>query len=158
MDLDRQLYSWNKPCPMGCSYCFAKWPNYTGQPAIDYLWNCPSNSIIYPCCDSDMADGAEISERLLNIAKKSPRMYVSISVKRMPELDSLESLNTLNRYLKDTNKGFVKIGISLTTKYRLEEIEPGTDSFFQRKELFLQVFPPDELLLHDVPLVLKLVC
>lgn len=139
MAMNRQLFSGEKACLSNCAYCFAKWSDYKKQPNMETCQIGPGKTIIYPCCDSDINENLEIIHRLWKIAESGSEIYVSISTKRAIPNKRLEQYGKLNRYLQENKKGFVKISVSITTKYRIEDIEPGTDNYEKRKALFGQL-------------------
>ncbi len=136
MDNNRKLFSGNNSCSADCKYCFAKWDDYARQATIDVWQGELLEQIIYPCCDSDINDNWEAIHKLWRIAERCAKVCVSISTKRTIEEDYLIQYSELNRYLKQNKKGFVKISVSVTTKHKVAEIEPGTDHFETRRMFF----------------------
>ncbi len=134
--INRQLFSGCKPCSSNCSYCFAKWAEYTPQRKLDVWESRNLASVVYPCCDSEISKNNEVIEELWRMAKKTKNIYISIAVKGEIDSNVLDLYKKLNQYLKEKGKGFIKFSISLTTKYRLSEIEPNTANYNERQDIF----------------------
>ena len=135
----RYLFSGLNKCPSNCKYCFAKWENkYYSMPQFNINTindNLSDKLVLYPCCDSDFfaqSDAENIMNNLLTINKK---VYISISTKNSISNSSLDKIQKLDRYLRINNLGFVKISISFSTKYRIDEIEQNTLSYSERLKL-----------------------
>lgn len=139
MTINRKLFSGETPCSAKCAYCFAKWPAYVGQDVISVWNNEEIGPIVYPCCDSDINGTRDLTQQLWKIAENNHSTYISISTKNVLAADLLDQYEQLNRYLSEHQKGFVKIGVSVTNKYRIGELEPGTDSYERRRELFVDL-------------------
>lgn len=137
--ITRHFYSGDIPCFANCSYCFAKWKTYNPPQKAYFLGDPKSTSVVYPCCDSDISQNAKIISDLWSIAKNSKEIFFSVSVKRSIDNDVLDLYKELDKYLQAEKKGFVKISISLTTKYRIDELEPNTMSYEERKKLFVHL-------------------
>lgn len=139
MEICRKLFSGKETCSANCAYCFAKWPNYVKQPILDIQQIPDGGVILYPCCDSDICENETEWDHLWAIATRAAKLYVSISTKRWIPDKLILQYQRLNQYLREQKKGFVKISISLTTKYQIDQIEPGTDDYYRRKQLFEQL-------------------
>lgn len=129
----RNLYSVNNPCQAGCAYCFAKWEDiYTGQPLLETA-NIDNESIIlYPCCDGELFDQTGVIDNIKAIANDTEKIYVSISTKRALNQEEFNYILTLNHWLEEHNKGFVKFSVSVSTKTKICEIEPSTADYGDR--------------------------
>ncbi len=134
--LTRVLFSGKNQCPANCAYCFAKWENYTPQPTIDFWHDNEMAEVVYPCCDSDIEQNGTVLSNLWEKAKTLQKLYISISTKRSINDTTLKLYKKLDQFLQDNKKGFIKIGVSLTTKYRIAEIEPGTAGYDERRLFF----------------------
>lgn len=137
MEMNRQLFSGKTPCSANCMYCFAKWPDYIKQPVINIQQISDESVIVYPCCDGDICENNGDLDYLWDIAKRETKTYISISTKKRIPNEHIMQYRELDHYLRSHKKGFVKISVSLTTKYLLNQLEPGTDSYFERREFFL---------------------
>lgn len=137
--LTRILFSGKNQCPANCAYCFAKWKNYTPQPIIDFWTDNEIAEVVYPCCDSDIEQNDTVLTILWEKAKTLPKLYISISTKRSINDATLKLYKELDRFLQNDKKGFIKISVSLTTKYKIEELEPGTARYDERKLFFEQL-------------------
>lgn len=72
----------------------------------------------------------ELSER--------PNLIVSFSTKQSLSDEILAYLKSIHEKLQE-NGGFLKLGVSITTKSMLEEIEPNTASYQERIEMLKRV-------------------
>lgn len=134
--LSRSLFSGDHICPSNCLYCFAKWLDYNCQSTLRDWQNQAMCPVVYPCCDSDFERNSEILPQLWKMAKELSSLYVSISTKHTVNDDILTQYKDLNRSLIDNGKGFVKISVSITTKYRIQELEQCTDAYDERRKFF----------------------
>lgn len=139
MTINRKLFSGEKSCSAKCVYCFAKWPSYVSQDTISVWRNEEIGPIVYPCCDSDTGGNMDLIQWLWRIAESNHHIYVSISTKKAFTASLLNQYDQLNQYLREYKKGFVKISVSVTSKYRIQELEPGTDSYDCRQEFFTEL-------------------
>ena len=129
----RNLYSVNNPCQAGCAYCFAKWKDiYTGQPSLETANIDNEGIILYPCCDGELFDQTGVIDKIKDISKDSKKIYVSISTKRMLNQKEFNNILTLNQWLNEHNKGFVKFSVSVSTKTKICEIERSTADYSDR--------------------------
>jgi DNA repair photolyase len=120
-------------CPFGCSYCFADFSQYEPQQYLeDFLdgkVNFLPGDIIYPACDVEFfqLDGwREILETLCELP-----IVISISTKSKLSSNDVSDVRRLyQKILK--NGGFLKIGISVSTKYSVSTIEPKTPLYSHR--------------------------
>ena len=132
----RLLFSAGVPCQAGCKYCFAKWKdvNYSMTRFEDVRLN-EESAIVYPCCDGEFFDQNNIIDYVRELANQMNKVYLSISTKREINNDEIVSLTRLNHELVSSNKGFVKVAISLSSISMLEEIEPNTMTYTERLSL-----------------------
>ena len=129
----RQLYSANTPCHAGCKYCFAYWKDiYKSQPSIEAAMPHNDSTIIYPCCDGELFEQNDIIDNIKSVAHKVKNLYVSVSTKRIITCEEIGRLISLNEWLKEKERGFVKFSVSVTTKSRIDEIEPRAASYNER--------------------------
>lgn len=96
-------------------------------------------AVIYPCCDGNFFDQNELFESVKEVAKSMDKVYVSISTKSSINDEKMAKLTQLNQELLSEDKGFVKLGISLSNISMISEIEPGTISYAERLSLAKQI-------------------
>lgn len=131
----RKFYSAKVPCNAGCQYCFAKWHEiYKEMSQIDSEIISDKESIIYPCCDGEFFEQQHLIDAVKKIASEMNRVYVSVSTKKHFTDENISTLAQLHCNLVQQKKGFVKLGISLSSKSMLSEIEPKTMSYSERLE------------------------
>ena len=134
----RSMCSASAPCSFNCKYCFAKWHDiYPKQPLLNSIKD-GDCIILYPCCDGEFFDQRNIIFDVKNLLKTTNQVYVSISTKRDLSLSEFQNVVDLNDWLIKNNKGFVKFSVSVSTKSRICEIEPGTTSYENRLSLVNQ--------------------
>lgn len=132
----RNLCSVQTPCAGGCKYCFAKWNDiYSRQPTLEKVTINDDCTILYPCCDGEFFDQDEIIAIVKNVSKTAKRVYISVSTKREMQEKEFENILSLNRWLTETDKGFVKFSVSISTKTKICEIEPNTITYNERISL-----------------------
>lgn len=132
----RKLFSADVSCKADCQYCFARWNNmYRKLPHLESADLSEKKAIIYPCCDGNFFDQNELLDSIKEIAKSMDKVYVSISTKNFIGDEEIIKLTQLNQELLSEDKGFVKLGISLSNISMINEIEPGTISYAERLSL-----------------------
>ncbi len=134
--MDRTLYSTKSKCSGGCKYCFARWGDPAPEfPLVDaeFAIHRTQKHVIYPCCDGDFNSNAALFKSLKKLSER-PNLIVSVSTKQLLSNETLSFLKGVHEKLKE-NAGFLKLGVSITTKSMLEEIEPGTASYQDRLEM-----------------------
>ena len=129
----RKLYSAKTPCHAGCKYCFARWEDiYDGQPSIENA-NLDNDSIIlYPCCDGELFEQIDIINNIKALSYKAKKIYISVSTKRKLTVEEMNYLISLDRLLKENDKGFIKLSVSVSTKSKVAEIEPNAAVYSER--------------------------
>lgn len=122
-----------KKCPFGCTYCFTEFNNYIRPPSIYSLLDgsilIDDIDIIYPACDIDffaLKNWREILQSLVKYKKT-----IVISTKATLTNDDVSFIFKIYQQLLSCG-GFLKIGISITTKFSVENIEPKTPSYDNR--------------------------
>lgn len=70
-----------------------------------------------------------------DFSHKSKKVYFSISTKQSIADEEIARIGEFDRELRSTNRGFVKLAISISNISMLEEIEPRTLSYLQRLAL-----------------------
>lgn len=129
----RNLCSAQIPCSGGCKYCFAKWNDiYVGQPSLETAIIDDNFTILYPCCDGEFFDQHEIISAVKEVSNTAKKVYISVSTKRKLQRSELNNILSLNQWLTETGKGFVKFSVSISTKSKLNEIEPSTMTYNER--------------------------
>lgn len=129
----RKLFSAGVSCKADCQYCFARWNNmYCKLPNLESANLSEKEAVIYPCCDGDFFDQNGLLESVKEIAKNMDKVYVSISTKSFISDEEIVKLAQLNQELLSKDKGFVKLGISLSNISMINEIEPGAISYAER--------------------------
>jgi len=133
--LRRTLFASNKPCSLGCVYCFAKFRNYSPQHPLPKFsdervrWN----HIAYPTCDSEFfSDPSAVSGLENLVAATEDPIFVSISVKLPISSKQARFLRELNERLDREKRGFIKCSVSLSVKFQLRRYEPRTPSYARR--------------------------
>lgn len=132
--LTRMLMSIDdQACPFGCTYCFAQFEQYVPPSTLIDIEaepaRCANVDILYPACDSDLfarKDFEEILHRVGAFGKS-----VSVSTKAQVGDRAVSALRTLQRTLSSSG-AVVKVGISISTKYSVSEIEPSTPGYDAR--------------------------
>ena len=133
--MERTLYSLKAACHGGCQYCFAQWNEYAPRfqpPSSELLINRTKKHVIYPCCDGDFVVCDSFFESMEQLSMRR-NIIISISTKQSLSDDALASLKHIHKNLQ-INGGFLKVGISITTKSMIKTIEPGTSSYQKRIE------------------------
>ncbi len=138
--MDRTLYSFKSGCSGGCKYCFAQWGEHAPDfPPVctEFAINRTKKHIVYPCCDDDFVFSASFNELLEELSRRQ-NLIVSISTKQWLSDDMLFFLKHIDEVLRG-NGGFLKLGISITTRSMVEEIEPGAASYQARLETLKRI-------------------
>ena len=132
----REFFSASTPCSSGCQYCFAKWGNkHTEFLQVDSAQRVEDGTIVYPCCDGEFLRQQRYIECMRDFSHKSKKVYFSISTKQSIADEEIARIGEFDRELGSTNRGFVKLAISISNISMLEEIEPRTLSYLQRLAL-----------------------
>ena len=117
----RKLYSANTPCHAGCQYCFARWNDiYDGQPLFENVIFDNDSIILYPCCDGEFFEQNNIINKIKDLTNNLQKVYISVSTKRNLSSEETKCLISLNKWLRNSGKGFVKTTASLRYKHRCE--------------------------------------
>lgn len=138
--MDRTLYSTKNKCSGGCKYCFAQWGSPAPEfPLIDaeFAINRTQKHVIYPCCDGDFVLNSALFESLEKLSER-PNLIVSVSTKQLLPNETLSFLKSIHEKLKE-NAGFLKLGVSITTKSMIKEIEPNTASYRDRLRMLERI-------------------
>ena len=129
----RKLYSANTPCHAGCQYCFARWNDiYDGQPLFENVIFDNDSIILYPCCDGEFFEQNNIINKIKDLTNNLQKVYISVSTKRNLSSEETKCLISLNKWLRNSGKGFVKVSVSVSTKTMLSEIEPNAATYSDR--------------------------
>lgn len=133
----RLLLKGDYSCPFNCKYCFAdlKCFNNSRLPTKESLFTDYFEAdILYPCCDSELELTKDTICEILQNAKSSNALAVSISTKGRGSKRLISNLSELNHILAD-NGILLKYSISISTKTQIAAIEEGASSYKQRLEL-----------------------
>lgn len=133
-NMKRFLYRGNKQCPFGCAYCFAILEQYKPQPAfIQFAESLSGVNVVYPSCDSELTLQPDYLSTLSTYIKslRTPTI-ISFSTKSSIKASDLESLCELNRFMNNNELGFVKVGVSISTKDFVSIYEPNTPPYETR--------------------------
>lgn len=154
----REFFSTGEPCKAGCAYCFARWNSeYCVQSLSCNGKKGVRRAVVYPSCDGDFFERKQNISMVKKLAETMDNMYVSVSTKCAITPDVLKALCDLNSFLRQENKGFVKVSMSITTKSMIDEIEPGTLHYEDRLMLLKEIanlgFPTSITLKPILPLV-----
>lgn len=133
MALRRIFLSSDDPtCRFGCVYCFTRFSQYNKGTFGTIEKSAPplsQQSIIYPACDYDLFTRDNPLEKLAPLVDNSN--YISLSTKAHLPDQTILGLKKLHSR-QATHSGLLKIGISITTKFRINEIEKGAASYEER--------------------------
>lgn len=122
-------------CPFGCKYCFAKFSQYRSPISLQDVEKSPSLldgiDVIYPACDIDFFALTEAPDLLwrLSALKRS----ISISTKARLSTHMAQVAGAVHAILLKSG-AVLKVSVSISTKYKVCEIEPGTSSYKIRLE------------------------
>lgn len=121
------------PCRFACTYCFAGFSQYARPMTLEELEAQPSRAddfdILYPACDTDLfarSDYESILDRVVRFGKS-----ISISTKAVMNRRALRALTPIAEELSRKSAA-VKVGVSLSTKYGVPQIEPRTPPYQMR--------------------------
>ncbi len=122
-----------RTCPFGCKYCFAKFSQYRPPERFDgvkfALEGSESPQLVYPACDVDLFAFHDVERFLLEMMKW--KSSISISTKATLKPTVLSLLGQLADVLR-TQGAVLKIGVSFSTKFAINDIEPGTAPYSVR--------------------------
>lgn len=122
-----------QPCRFGCTYCFAQFSQYEPPMTLNDVLRKPELvhpfDVIYPACDTDLFarnDFEYILEKIVEFGKS-----ISISTKANINNRAIKALISAASELRKVG-AVVKVGISISTKHRIPEIEPRTPGYRSR--------------------------
>lgn len=122
-----------EPCRFGCTYCFAQFAQYEQPRTLREIEARPELvdhiDVIYPACDTDLfarRDYEDVLERVTNLRKS-----ISISTKASVGRRAISALQTASNALSRFG-AVIKVGVSISTKYSIPEIEPRTPGYRSR--------------------------
>lgn len=134
--MERHFFTTEYVCLNKCQYCFEAFNEYK-FPAISYdRVEKLDNSIIYPACNTELF----LNEQLIDffkeyIDKGSFFNVFSFSTKNNINENDLLLIKEINDNLKEKKIGEIKISISITNKYKIDELEEGTATYIERLSL-----------------------
>jgi DNA repair photolyase len=127
--MKRMLFSAKKKCNFGCKYCFSQLGDYDKY-FYDSKKSYDDYDIIYPACDGEI-DSIDFKELLKYIGDRKKPMIIAISTKSVITDKFLKEFVKVDRALKKNN-GFLKVGITITSKNYLKDFESKAASFKER--------------------------
>jgi DNA repair photolyase len=120
-------------CPFRCSYCFTDFTQYERPISLEDVERAPSIldgvDVIYPACDVDLFATPAPLETLARAADFG--VSISVSTKAALSAGTLAGLDRIARVLRARSR-ILKVGISVSTKYRTAQIEPAAPSYLVR--------------------------
>lgn len=140
-ELQKRLFESRKTeCSAGCKYCFGKWENYTLFKENGII---EDNAIIYPNCDGNFFDEyfLESVDKIKEIRARG--IVISISTKHVISDKQLLLIEEANKYLQNSNRGFIKLSISFSCAESIFDIEPGTSLYNDRIEQIRKIVKKD---------------
>lgn len=124
-------------CNGNCAYCIRNTNNFQTLDLFSTRQNVALRNglnIVYPSIDSEFFDNPNALLQLENMAKCSVgcKILFNLSTKSKIDKETLKKLAQINAEMIDKEKGFVKVGVTFTTKYRINEFEPKSSSYSER--------------------------
>jgi|GEM_PF-6486596 len=134
--LTRVLATDSLTCPFACKYCFAKTPQYIklkqDLPTLESLSN-DDFDVLYPSCDSEYFISKVTREKIYSLLQSGNRRFiVSISTKTSISDRLLDEVVAMDQLLRKEARGFIKLGVSISTKSMIQLVEPGTSTYSDR--------------------------
>lgn len=122
-----------KRCPFRCRYCFADFSQYDRPPTIDDVEADPELltgvDVVYPACDVELF--ALRGWRNVLARAASLQRHVSISTKASLSESDVRDVALVSAQLRDAGL-LLKVGISFSTRDRIDVIEPRAPSYGAR--------------------------
>jgi len=135
--MERHFFTTGQDCPFNCQYCFEIFNNYK-FPVICYnevrnLNNC----FIYPTFNTEFFLNEQLLSFFNEYIKKSNAFNIfSFSTKSSIDEKDFLKLIEINKSLRIKEIGDIKISVSLTHKYNIDDnLEEGTASYQERLSL-----------------------
>ncbi|GAA4065110.1 hypothetical protein GCM10023065_15970 [Microbacterium laevaniformans] len=129
-----------EPCRFGCTYCFAQFAQYEQPRTLSELQAEPTLArdvdVIYPACDTDLFARSDFEEILQTVAKFGKS--ISISTKASIGRRAVAALQATTVQLEKSG-AVLKVGVSVSTKYSVAEIEPRTPGYRSRVRSLAQL-------------------
>jgi len=124
-----------KRCPFRCTYCFTDFSQYERPLTIEEVEGMPNRlrgiDVVYPACDVDLFALKQWPRLLRRAAALGPS--ISISTKAALDREAVRDLAEIARDLE--SRGMVlKIGVSISTSSRCDELEPHAPGYRRRLE------------------------
>lgn len=129
--MKRILFSTKKKCNFGCKYCFSQLGDYDKY-FYDNRKKYDNYDIIYPACDGEI-DSIDFKELIRYISGRKKPIIIALSTKSVISVKFLKEFIKIDRLLKNNN-GFLKVGITITSKNYLKDFELKAASFKERIE------------------------
>lgn len=122
-----------KQCPFGCAYCFTDFSQYERPLTVEDVEREPRHlhgvDVLYPACDVDLfalKSWPQILERAVALGP-------SISLSTKAELDHTAVARLRKAVDLMSSRGrLLKVGVSISTQSRCEELEPHAPAYIQR--------------------------
>jgi hypothetical protein len=132
---DRLMHRSSQRCALQCAYCFADFSSFrssTGPGPVraevsgDFV-------IVYPTCDGEFQADRLANTEIDRIVRHTNRkVCISISTKGVVTPRFARTLADWNRLLQDSGRGMLKCSLSITSKRRIDEIEPLASAYRDR--------------------------
>lgn len=134
--MKRYFFTFPNKCRNACKYCFEDF-NSCAFPIITYdAIKDLKNSIIYPCCNTELYINNSFIDFFTEYINKGTYSNIfSFSTKNNIGSNEITILKQLNEELKKKGIGEIKISISITNKYKINELEPNTALYDERLSL-----------------------
>lgn len=120
-------------CPFGCEYCFASFDDPAILPTLSEIEANPHRAsgtdFIYPGCDVEIFARNDWNQ----VLRRSAALHRSMSLATKAKLTESQ-IRTLAELAHDYSMCglFIKLGVSVSTKYALATIEPRTATYEER--------------------------
>jgi DNA repair photolyase len=92
------------------------------------------SSILYPSCDTEVGLDTHRIKEIIDLATTTNAIAVSISTKRKLSTTFMPGLLELNKRLSELDV-LLKVSISVSTKYQINDIEKGASSYADRLQM-----------------------
>jgi hypothetical protein len=117
-------------CRFGCTYCFSDFSQYEQIPSLADVEATPTMldgiDIVYPACDVDLFARRDAN----NVLLRCEALGRSISLSTKAELAAavLDGIEETSARMQRHGQ-VLKVGVSMSTKSRVSDIEPGTADY-----------------------------
>lgn len=129
----RVLFGSTARCPASCQYCFAAMKEFS--PPLPMLLGGIEKgcTVVYPYCDGEICLDPVLRGNIARLLCEDGA-YSIISVSTKADLDErfVRDIQQVNEQLMRARRGYIRVGISMTSVSMIAEIEPGTADWKQR--------------------------